>query len=170
MPKVYKISQAEYEGKMSKYNYGYIDRNGIFYTDTGDGFQELARSLGYKNANDAEMCGCVYVGYTSFFCEIKPTEAQRATIIYMAKQRDRKSTRLNSSHTVISYAVFCLKKKNNAKLESGAALRTCTGVVFTAGNIKCVSYGLTMSAGHVAIFKAVCEGLHEFDIIAVLAS
>src|SRR5438132_4379001 len=29
---------------------------------------------------------------------------------------DRKSTRLNSSHTVISYAVFCLKKKNKEKL------------------------------------------------------
>src|SRR5260221_14692272 len=29
-----------------------------------------------------------------------------------ALRRDRKSTRLNSSHTVISYAVFCLKKKN----------------------------------------------------------
>src|SRR5256885_3476907 len=28
--------------------------------------------------------------------------------------RDRKSTRLNSSHLVISYAVFCLKKKNSA--------------------------------------------------------
>src|SRR5260221_5798510 len=27
--------------------------------------------------------------------------------------RDRKSTRLNSSHTVISYAVFCLKKKKH---------------------------------------------------------
>src|SRR5260221_5095895 len=27
--------------------------------------------------------------------------------------RDRKSTRLNSSHTVISYAVFCLKKKHS---------------------------------------------------------
>src|SRR5688572_33355391 len=27
-------------------------------------------------------------------------------------QRDRKSTRLNSSHSQISYAVFCLKKKN----------------------------------------------------------
>src|SRR5260221_10569480 len=27
---------------------------------------------------------------------------------------DRKSTRLNSSHTVISYAVFCLKKKKHA--------------------------------------------------------
>src|SRR5688500_19596995 len=28
-----------------------------------------------------------------------------------ARRRDRKSTRLNSSHLVISYAVFCLKKK-----------------------------------------------------------
>src|SRR5260221_5104621 len=30
---------------------------------------------------------------------------------FQAACRDRKSTRLNSSHTVISYAVFCLKKK-----------------------------------------------------------
>src|SRR2546426_2039692 len=29
--------------------------------------------------------------------------------------RDRKSTRLNSSHLVISYAVFCLKKKKNTQ-------------------------------------------------------
>src|SRR5690606_41248201 len=31
----------------------------------------------------------------------------------MRLRRDRKSTRLNSSHVKISYAVFCLKKKNN---------------------------------------------------------
>src|SRR5256885_8423324 len=31
------------------------------------------------------------------------------------QRRDRKSTRLNSSHLVISYAVFCLKKKNNCR-------------------------------------------------------
>src|SRR5256885_6909459 len=31
---------------------------------------------------------------------------------------DRKSTRLNSSHLVISYAVFCLKKKNNSSPHS----------------------------------------------------
>src|SRR2546426_8536304 len=31
------------------------------------------------------------------------------------KARDRKSTRLNSSHLVISYAVFCLKKKKKRK-------------------------------------------------------
>src|SRR3712207_8814390 len=30
-----------------------------------------------------------------------------------ARDSDRKSTRLNSSHANISYAVFCLKKKNN---------------------------------------------------------
>src|SRR3954465_1394840 len=38
----------------------------------------------------------------------------------MLFRSDRKSTRLNSSHTIISYAVFCLKKKkktiNNSKL------------------------------------------------------
>src|SRR2546429_1274461 len=32
--------------------------------------------------------------------------------------RDRKSTRLNSSHGYISYAVFCLKKKNTVKMSS----------------------------------------------------
>src|SRR5690606_42012048 len=31
---------------------------------------------------------------------------------------DRKSTRLNSSHVKISYAVFCLKKKNTTKIEN----------------------------------------------------
>src|SRR5688572_31896314 len=31
---------------------------------------------------------------------------------------DRKSTRLNSSHSQISYAVFCLKKKNKVKKET----------------------------------------------------
>src|SRR5260221_9035165 len=34
------------------------------------------------------------------------------------KQEDRKSTRLNSSHTVISYAVFCLKKKKRSHILS----------------------------------------------------
>src|SRR5260221_2193786 len=37
----------------------------------------------------------------------------------VARSRDRKSTRLNSSHTVISYAVFCLKKKHLKTAEVG---------------------------------------------------
>src|SRR5206468_11571663 len=44
----------------------------------------------------------------------------KGTIIAFARrmfgqQRDRKSTRLNSSHDQISYAVFCLKKKKTKK-------------------------------------------------------
>src|SRR2546427_8880016 len=35
-----------------------------------------------------------------------------------APQRDRKSTRLNSSHSQISYAVFCLKKKKKRQTKS----------------------------------------------------
>src|SRR5205085_12632135 len=38
--------------------------------------------------------------------------------------QDRKSTRLNSSHSQISYAVFCLKKKN-AIIQRAAPLRPC---------------------------------------------
>src|SRR2546426_5770564 len=37
---------------------------------------------------------------------------------------DRKSTRLNSSHLVISYAVFCLKKKKKHRTESASSRRT----------------------------------------------
>src|SRR5260221_7580069 len=37
----------------------------------------------------------------------------------MSFHQDRKSTRLNSSHTVISYAVFCLKKKKNLSEATG---------------------------------------------------
>src|SRR2546426_5158838 len=39
---------------------------------------------------------------------------QGRTAVIVDGQIDRKSTRLNSSHLVISYAVFCLKKKNNS--------------------------------------------------------
>src|SRR5687768_17767440 len=42
--------------------------------------------------------------------------------------RDRKSTRLNSSHGYISYAVFCLKKKKKTH-----EVRTCTVTSYTIG-------------------------------------
>src|SRR5260221_7628541 len=41
-----------------------------------------------------------------------PAETENSdTVALRVAAADRKSTRLNSSHTVISYAVFCLKKK-----------------------------------------------------------
>src|SRR5258708_28934236 len=54
--------------------------------------------------------------YTTLFRSL-PAEtrggARRWSSEWIAHQRpDRKSTRLNSSHQIISYAVFCLKKKN----------------------------------------------------------
>src|SRR2546427_10644367 len=43
-------------------------------------------------------------------------EVQRVFVIsHVAQNIDRKSTRLNSSHSQISYAVFCLKKKKGRK-------------------------------------------------------
>src|SRR5256885_8636279 len=39
--------------------------------------------------------------------------SKRPSLASQENRIDRKSTRLNSSHLVISYAVFCLKKKNN---------------------------------------------------------
>src|SRR5258708_23869808 len=45
-------------------------------------------------------------------------EHQRAADRMAVRQGDRKSTRLNSSHQIISYAVFCLKKKKENKHHS----------------------------------------------------
>src|SRR5258708_31379306 len=39
------------------------------------------------------------------------TKGLEHCLIVVSQKRDRKSTRLNSSHQIISYAVFCLKKK-----------------------------------------------------------
>src|SRR2546422_4312505 len=46
-----------------------------------------------------------------------------ARLIELGRRGDRKSTRLNSSHGYISYAVFCLKKKKNRKNKQAC---TCT--------------------------------------------
>src|SRR2546422_4659438 len=50
-----------------------------------------------------------------FFRRVVPRAAVGDALFFSndEKQTDRKSTRLNSSHGYISYAVFCLKKKKN---------------------------------------------------------
>src|SRR5688572_32556807 len=47
-----------------------------------------------------KKCDMLLIGKSYFVCP------------YVLSDTDRKSTRLNSSHSQISYAVFCLKKKN----------------------------------------------------------
>jgi len=56
-----------------------------------------------------------------------------------------------------------------SRFKVGAALKTRTGEIVTGCNIENASYGLTMCAERVAVFKAVSEGLDDFDVITVVA-
>src|SRR5690625_5530336 len=55
---------------------------------------------------------------TPFVDRIRPLHAERGVstvLVAGGSGADRKSTRLNSSHVAISYAVFCLKKKKKTR-------------------------------------------------------
>src|SRR2546426_8781340 len=52
-----------------------------------------------------------------------------------ASSGDRKSTRLNSSHLVISYAVFCLKKKNKYIIQASRTLEHSSLIPFLLGHL-----------------------------------
>src|SRR5437868_10591537 len=67
-------------------------------------YTTLFRSVGF--ASPVESGVTTNPGGTTCPAAIAPTNQTPA---------DRKSTRLNSSHVSISYAVFCLKKKNNQR-------------------------------------------------------
>ena len=56
-----------------------------------------------------------------------------------------------------------------SRFKVGAALKTRTGEIVTGCNVENASYGLTMCAERVAVFKAVSEGLDDFDAVAVVA-
>src|SRR5258708_10043002 len=64
----------------------------------------VAESLARPRVEQNVAGSCVEARYGSFMGKI-------GEIGYTAEIGDRKSTRLNSSHQIISYAVFCLKKK-----------------------------------------------------------
>lgn len=55
-----------------------------------------------------------------------------------------------------------------SKFRVGAALRAKSGKVYTGCNVENASYGLTICAERVAIFKALSEGERGFDAIAVV--
>lgn len=50
----------------------------------------------------------------------------------------------------------------------GAALHSASGTIFTGCNVENATYGLTVCAERVAIFKAISEGERRFDAIAVV--
>jgi len=56
-----------------------------------------------------------------------------------------------------------------SKFLVGAALRTKEGKVFTGCNVESASYGLTVCAERVAIWKALSEGERDFSELAIVA-
>src|SRR5690625_6817378 len=58
------------------------------------------------------------VAESDIYLDIGDKDPQNFESIIEATEKDRKSTRLNSSHVAISYAVFCLKKKNKPTTNS----------------------------------------------------
>src|SRR5256885_4643524 len=61
----------------------------------------------------ADLCDGVYFGAQYWHTVDTPLNRDLVQRCNDKFKADRKSTRLNSSHLVISYAVFCLKKKKN---------------------------------------------------------
>src|SRR5688500_19238722 len=94
-----------------------LQRGGKSITGVASGFNDLDElTSGFQPSDLIVVAARPSMGKTAFILNI----AQHAAIehnvpvalfsLEMSKE-DRKSTRLNSSHLVISYAVFCLKKK-----------------------------------------------------------
>ena len=85
--------------------------------EQGQFMQMLARLIGAENILEIG----VFTGYSSLAVALVLPENGR---ILACDIRDRKSTRLNSSHKPISYAVFCLKKKTQDALPVQLILHT----------------------------------------------
>src|SRR5256885_11777965 len=78
--------------------------------------------------------------YTTLFRSIESEWVAAMDAFFLRGQQagvfriDRKSTRLNSSHLVISYAVFCLKKKKNKRSHSSSHI-SCRMTLFVIDSI-----------------------------------
>src|SRR5690625_7024018 len=84
--------------------------NNIYKTDDNSfNFQNVGANFVFHNPSSA---------WNRFAIGVKYSEENFDNWIKLGRNDniDRKSTRLNSSHVAISYAVFCLKKKNTKQI------------------------------------------------------
>lgn len=75
-------------------------------------------------------------------------------------------------YTFLIDAALAAKEKAYApysKFRVGAALLSKTGMVFTGCNIENVSFSATNCAERTAFFKAIAEGVREFEAIAIVS-
>src|SRR5690625_1648895 len=87
-------------------------RGSSVYVLSRSGASSEAARLLAKNENRSDLVGGVKLD--------REDDVLSSVLLDLSQSvslEDRKSTRLNSSHVAISYAVFCLKKKNNKQLE-----------------------------------------------------
>src|SRR3712207_7447193 len=70
-------------------------------------FRSFATALKPLSKKQKQLNGLAEVDYEN----VMQLKMQMLRELYTLDEKDRKSTRLNSSHANISYAVFCLKKK-----------------------------------------------------------
>src|SRR5437899_5950228 len=82
----------------------------FFFFDGSDTHRDL-HSFPTRRSSDLSSPGATWTGRSSW-----PRRGPRSASRSPRPIRNRKSTRLNSSHLGISYAVFCLKKKNKIAL------------------------------------------------------
>ena len=77
-----------------------------------------------------------------------------------------------SEHDVLISAARTAREHAHAPYSNfrvGAAVRAKSGRIFTGCNVENSTYGLTLCAERVAIFKAISEGERGFDTIAIVA-
>src|SRR2546430_7793402 len=78
-------------------------------------FEQMAADLARQIAAEEERTGVKDAAHFAYSTFAKAAALRRTnlltSVVDLRLKLDRKSTRLNSSHSQISYAVFCLKKK-----------------------------------------------------------
>src|SRR5947208_10988902 len=95
-------------------NVGYAQPPQVFLNSGGGIFRDVAGQVGGGFESPKVGRGLAYADFDrDGDLDILMTTNNGPAYLYRNDQeaRDRKSTRLNSSHQIISYAVFCLKKK-----------------------------------------------------------
>ena len=92
----------------------------------------------------------------------------------MKRRPTRRPAHRPSHVTLDAMTALALEARKRAhapysRFKVGAALKTRAGEIVTGCNIENASYGLTLCAERVAVFKALSEGLTDFDAIVVAA-
>src|SRR5256885_3177772 len=75
-------------------------------------FRSIPFRKDFRTSRQRHCFARVLLDFVRYAFQGSSPEEGWASMALIPERRDRKSTRLNSSHLVISYAVFCLKKKN----------------------------------------------------------